>query len=182
MSFFLCTENGCNKKYKTRGKFEKHLINVHEKIADPNYEPVEITKDNRKTVESIRNNEAEKKTADAKKEALLRKNALEEETKIAFEKAEQERFITIQKEKLRLQEEAVQKLAELQELQNLCLQRAKESEECCMCLVAPRDTCIVPCGHKYFCNPCIVNYHTLNPRKGCPICRSEIVIISRVYE
>ncbi len=173
--FYLCTEAGCNKKYKTFTKFESHLLAVHSKIADSTIIPVEITKDNRKTVENARDSKVKKEEQAKKKAEILRQAALEEEAKRVADEATAERYMALELEKVRLIEETVK-------MQALYLQRIKDSEECCMCLAAPRDAIVTPCGHKYFCFDCITNYRSADPQKGCPMCRSDIILISRVYE
>jgi hypothetical protein len=73
--------------------------------------------------------------------------------------------------------------SELQALQAQCLKRVTEAtnDECCLCMEAPRDSLVAPCGHKFFCNPCITAYWAANPHKGCPVCRTPIVLVTRVF-
>jgi len=52
---------------------------------------------------------------------------------------------------------------------------------CEMCLVAPRDTriALVPCGHQRFCESCANEVH--NQGRGCPLCRTPINMLLRLY-
>jgi len=52
---------------------------------------------------------------------------------------------------------------------------------CELCLVAPRDTLIalVPCGHQRFCESCANEVH--NQECGCPLCRTPINMLLRLY-
>ena len=56
------------------------------------------------------------------------------------------------------------------------------NDDCCeVCLVAPRDTrvALVPCGHQRFCASCATEVH--NQGRGCPICRSAIHMVLRLF-
>ena len=55
-SFYLCPEINCNRKYKTKNKLIDHLLQIHKIIAHEVGEPVEITKENKKNVENMKNN------------------------------------------------------------------------------------------------------------------------------
>jgi len=173
--FYLCTEKDCNKKYKTFSKFENHLLAVHSKIADPATEPLEITKDNRKVVEAARDKKVKKDGKAEKKAEILRQAEVDRIAKHAAEEATVERYVALEIEKVRLAEEAIK-------LQALCIQRVKDSEDCCLCLSAPRNAVVTPCGHKFYCFECITAYREADPRKGCPVCRSDIILLSKVYE
>jgi hypothetical protein len=51
---------------------------------------------------------------------------------------------------------------------------------CCVCLEREKDTLLSPCGHKAFCSECATS---LQRRTGvCPICRTAIRDVIRVYE
>lgn len=57
----------------------------------------------------------------------------------------------------------------------------KNLDECTICCEDKADTAIIPCGHKYFCYKCIDIYWKTHPNKGCPICRSDILTISKIF-
>ena len=180
--FYLCTEKHCNRKYKTFDKFQNHLLQVHEKIANLSSELVEINQDNKKQVEVTRNNKVEEETKDAKKQEILRRIELEKQAKLEVQSAEIDRYRAIYDEELRQKEVELKKAADLQAIQGMYIQRVEDNKECCLCISSPRDTAILPCGHKFFCYPCITEYHTLDPCKGCPICRGKISMISKIFE
>ena len=52
---------------------------------------------------------------------------------------------------------------------------------CEVCLAQPRDTrfALVPCGHQRFCESCVNEMH--NQGQGCPICRTPINMLLRMY-
>jgi len=52
---------------------------------------------------------------------------------------------------------------------------------CCICLDGPRDTVLIPCGHKHFCYSCIEMY-CKDPVKTCPICKVKITTYAKVFE
>ena len=52
---------------------------------------------------------------------------------------------------------------------------------CSCCYEHECDTTVVPCGHLAFCYSCIEAYHIDYPNKGCPICDSEIIMITKIY-
>eukprot|EP00929_Paragymnodinium_shiwhaense_P072228 TRINITY_DN36658_c0_g1_i1.p1 TRINITY_DN36658_c0_g1~~TRINITY_DN36658_c0_g1_i1.p1 ORF type:complete len:255 (-),score=53.46 TRINITY_DN36658_c0_g1_i1:400-1164(-) len=51
---------------------------------------------------------------------------------------------------------------------------------CCVCLTAPNDSVLTPCGHKAMCLACA--QHLLKRSRACPICRSTIGGVVRVFE
>jgi hypothetical protein len=56
------------------------------------------------------------------------------------------------------------------------------SNECCICYEAVANTAVIPCGHKFFCYPCITNHQEVYSHKGCPFCRGVVEGIVKIYE
>ena len=54
-------------------------------------------------------------------------------------------------------------------------------ENCKVCLVAPMDPriALVPCGHRRFCGPCAEEVR--NMELCCPMCRSPIQMLLRLF-
>jgi len=55
-----------------------------------------------------------------------------------------------------------------------------QMEACILCCVAPKNTLLAPCGHVSTCFKCAEKLQALCTRE-CPICRSHIQAIYRVY-
>jgi len=54
-------------------------------------------------------------------------------------------------------------------------------EYCKVCMVAPRQHfAIVPCGHACFCEGCAMRVAEADGR--CPVCRTEIIMVMRVFK
>lgn len=50
--FYLCVQDGCNRKYKTPAKLIKHCVNDHQLVVSESpLTPVILTKDKKKSVE-----------------------------------------------------------------------------------------------------------------------------------
>ena len=54
-------------------------------------------------------------------------------------------------------------------------------DSCEVCFVAPRDArfALVPCGHQRFCESCANAVH--DQSRGCPLCRTPITLVLRLY-
>ena len=69
------------------------------------------------------------------------------------------------------------------QLQTVCPVSAPPSQDMCeVCLIEQRDArlAFVPCeGHQRFCASCVA--HLEQQARGCPICRSEITMVLRLY-
>jgi len=54
------------------------------------------------------------------------------------------------------------------------------STQCEICMAAPRESAFVPCGHGHFCDACASR---IAGQQGaiCPICRTQITDILRVF-
>lgn len=66
-----------------------------------------------------------------------------------------------------------------------CVADANESgdgqmEACILCCIAPKNTLLAPCGHVSTCFKCAEKLQVLSTRE-CPICRSHIQAVYRVY-
>jgi len=61
------------------------------------------------------------------------------------------------------------------------VQHAVEEPTCEVCLVQPPQArlALVPCGHHGFCDTCINAVY--EQRRGCPVCRTPINMILRLY-
>mmetsp|Transcript_45322 Transcript_45322/g.75599 ORF Transcript_45322/g.75599 Transcript_45322/m.75599 type:complete len:351 (-) Transcript_45322:24-1076(-) len=68
-----------------------------------------------------------------------------------------------------------------------------DGKSCCVCLDAPREVALLPCGHVALCFACASTLANKRPSKnkqseakhggyhGCPICRKRIDSVARVY-
>jgi len=197
MSFFyLCTELGCNKKYKTQDKFINHLLESHQ-ITNPIIaNPVEITKDNKKAIETNRNNGKKqeqreqmiKEIEDKKQlEQLAKKEAedrYKEEQIQHYRQLEQEKLkndaekVRLDGEKLRLEQSHIEMMIHVQ--QNFQKEQ-NNHEDCLICTEKPAEMALVPCGHKIFCQGCVLDYMNKYIHKGCPFCRMHIQSVVKIY-
>ena len=80
-SFYLCSAQGCNKKYKTKEKLIDHLLVVHKQICEEDPESVEITKENKKTVSKEKDRSVEASNKEKLRQEVERKMQLELEIK-----------------------------------------------------------------------------------------------------
>ena len=55
------------------------------------------------------------------------------------------------------------------------------SIECVICAVNKADTAAIPCGHKFFCYECIDSYNQNFSHRGCPICRKDIMYVTKIF-
>jgi hypothetical protein len=58
---------------------------------------------------------------------------------------------------------------------------APHEEVCVVCLEAPADSAIVPCGHMCGCHSCLVRIQTSGSAL-CPICRGPVTSTIRIYK
>ena len=110
---------------------------------------------------------------------------------------------TLEREQLKLREEKLQfektvtdqlenneeYLAKKLVIENLalefnarCLVNAAVSDECCICMDAPKDTVLVPCGHKSCCYACVEKHCKGKANNVCPICKAEVTTFVKVFE
>lgn len=206
--FYLCTQEGCKRKYKTAVKWVNHLTKDHgvENPALPDPVPYDRKKNNKKNIivfyktdteRSRRQREIEpvvrarrqreieaveraKRQREIEEEAARHQRELEEEAARRQREIEEE---AIREAEVQLRERYGQEYIKLEEEKMRIVQRVKDNpDECCICYDAPADTAVIPCGHKYFCHPCILNQKTNYSQQGCPFCRGPIFDILKVYE
>lgn len=135
--FYSCTQPNCNRKYKTKEKFIKHL-SVDHKLANIDANQCISTP----IVKHSKNN-----------------------SKICLPLANDSLINNSQ----------VISLPQLPEI-------PQEPQVCTICYTKECDTVIVPCGHLTCCYDCVNEYHNSNPDKGCPICRTNIVCLTKIYK
>ncbi len=164
--FFLCTQLGCNRKYKTEKKLIVHLQDKHqvEEIVLP--DAIEVGKN-----EKIRDNDHFQRIQQTHQliEETRQRKTLREKARYAAEErlAQQygEQYFQEQEETLRIQ------------------QRVKENaDDCAICFERPQNAAAVPCGHAYFCFVCLLNQFTNHREKGCPFCREKIDKVVKLFQ
>jgi len=181
--FYHCIVEGCNRKYKTALRLKEHLLKEHERDipedqlpeAKENVKPTKEEKkqarDEKKKQERIAIEEEERKKKEAMIQERQKKEKEERELKEIAEKQEREanieKYRTLERKKL----EMLEKIAE-----------EKEDKLCQICMDAEREAAPMPCGHKLFCFKCISSFREKNPRKGCPYCNKEIIMVCKIYE
>ena len=191
--FYLCTELNCNRKYKTKDKLVNHLLDVHSVVVDNIPAPVAITKDNKKLVENRKDTLKKDELREKKIKEIQQLREIEESAKAEFNekyKLEQIEILRqIEEEKINLEKVKLEQTNELLKLDQAWLHIRdkfqknfeKNPNDCVICTTEKADTAVIPCGHKYFCYKCIDDYHKKEPRKGCPMCRQEIIMISKIF-
>mmetsp|Transcript_35114 Transcript_35114/g.76740 ORF Transcript_35114/g.76740 Transcript_35114/m.76740 type:complete len:404 (-) Transcript_35114:383-1594(-) len=78
---------------------------------------------------------------------------------------------------------------EVAERERLLQSEAQRLQEaCCVCMDAPQEACLTPCGHVALCYTCALTLAKAARRKGpntpantCPICRKRIKAATRMY-
>ena len=185
--FYLCTEFGCNKKYKTQDKFINHLLESHQ-ITNPIIgEPIEITKDNKKIIETNRNNSKKQEQRDQlikeieqkKQIELLAKKDAEErykEEQIQHYRQLEQIKLKLDADKLRLEQLHIEMMTRIQK--NI---EQNKHNECVICTDKPAEMALVPCGHKNICQECVLEYMEKYSHKGCPLCRMHIQSVVKIY-
>jgi len=192
--FHLCPELNCNRKYKTKVKLVNHLLEIHKIIADDIQDPVEITKENKKNIENKKNTvkQSEKRELLIKEIEIKRQLELKakEEAEELYKQQQIEKYNLIELEKIRLQDEKLKleqinfekfKLLEEEKLNKLADDQSEKKAICSICFDSDANAAVVPCGHSTFCYECISSHHVNNQNKVCPICRTEIVMIIKLY-
>jgi E3 ubiquitin-protein ligase MUL1 len=56
-----------------------------------------------------------------------------------------------------------------------------EEEMCVLCLDAPKDHIITPCGHQCVCGACAEKLKRVKRNPACPICREPINATFKVF-
>ncbi|EHH22333.1 hypothetical protein EGK_05574, partial [Macaca mulatta] len=54
--------------------------------------------------------------------------------------------------------------------------KATSGEECAICFYHAANTCLVPCGHTYFCRCCA--WRVFRDTAKCPVCRWQIEAVA----
>ena len=173
--FYLCPEEGCNRKYKRKDKLENHLLETHKRIIDNIGESIEITKENKKKIESERNEQCKKLNLEEIRIEIERTKQLELDCRKRAEDEMMESYRKIEEEKLKLEVKWVDILDRISKRDIV------NDTDCCICFERPADSAPSPCGHKNFCLECISDYHVSFPNRGCPVCRREILMVNRIY-
>ena len=161
-SFYLCPQPECNRKYKTERSWVMH-VKQHgvENPALP--DPVEIEKK-----QKVRSNAKLRPLDDTVAKARKQRQLEDEAKREADEKLKEkygEEYTQIQEETLRIQK------------------RVRENpNDCCICSDVPADSAVSPCGHAYFCYPCLANCQINYKSRGCPFCRGPIVKAIKIYQ
>ncbi|MFA6159050.1 MAG: RING-HC finger protein [Candidatus Paceibacterota bacterium] len=192
-AFFLCQAAGCNRKYKTRSKFNAHMFEAHKAVVP--YEdvaPIEFTDANRKHIEADRNATSRMKAVEAEKRRDAERRALLAAAEDNHRATEAERYRLLQEDLLAAQEQEIsiarsqlesKRMGEeaVLELQSRCIQNLMaNAEDCCICMSEPREFATIPCGHCYFCAACI-NSHVETNGYSCPICRATVSQICKIH-
>lgn len=106
---------------------------------------------------------------------LEREKKIEEKLKQELEAKYKEEYEKL--EKMKLEKERV----ELELIKNIQTRIASNPETCSICFDSPSDTAVVPCGHKFFCYDCIVNYKFSKDNATCPMCRTKIDSVIKIF-
>lgn len=71
------------------------------------------------------------------------------------------------------------KRLELPPVTKSIMEVAAVSDECVVCMDAPKDTALLSCGHRCVCAACAKSL--TETKAACPICRAPIVSITKVF-
>lgn len=86
-----------------------------------------------------------------------------------------DKYKSLEAEKIKSNELKIRNDNLIIELNKGCIENTKNSDKCCICMDGPRDTVLVPCGHKFCCYSCIDDHCGRNKRVA-------ITIYTKVYE
>ena len=152
MSFYICPQNGCNRKYKLKEKLMEEQI---KQIL-----------------------EQQRITEQARIDAQIK---FKEEQQLRFTELESQK-LKKEEDQLRIEQEQINLESVTIEFNKKCLQNAEANgHDCCICMVKPCDSAPTPCGHKKFCYECITTYNRNNRGRGCPICRNPIETLTKIF-
>ena len=191
--FYLCHELTCNKKFKTGQKLINHALVVHNIILEQLPDPIKITKDNKKQEKQKKNEHVKKELYEQKIKEIERKKELDAQAKSeAEEKYKQgqiEKYRLLEEEKIKHEQEKLKQLQDIKKVEDHWIELQtkiqsncnQNSELCSICFENNCDTAVIPCGHKFFCYECIDNYHKKFVSKGCPMCRSQIKMLNKIF-
>jgi hypothetical protein len=86
----------------------------------------------------------------------------------------------LEKEKETLMRKLRQVDTELGSSSNLAAAREEGAHTCVVCMDAPNDHVILPCGHMCVCGPCVEMLRQAQ-WPACPLCRTHITLAARVF-
>jgi len=185
-------------KEKTLELQEKYMEKQMEKYAsidlkklqdyEQNQQLKQITLQVKKEVEEKYTNGflliEQKKLQEQEKQVKVEQKKLQEQEKKL--KLEQKK-LQEQEKKLKLEQEKQLKSKQIEnqiDEQFIALIKSNLSNDVSMCSICTEnnaDTAVIPCGHKFFCYDCIDLYHKTHKLKGCPLCRKEILCVTRIF-
>lgn len=191
--FYLCSELNCNRKYKTKERMEHHMLTVHKITDGVIKDPIEITQQNKKSEENKRNSIKKHELYELQKKEIERKKELDlqakKEADELYKQEQIQKYKELELKKLSQLEEKLQleqKQKEVDEkwvslIANIQNRVAVNSNCCCICDCNNADTAAIPCGHMHFCFDCIHNYSKTYAHRGCPICRTTITMVAKIF-
>ena len=112
--------------------------------------------------------------APTRKEMLAKSDEFVTKTTAELNEARQLK-IDCDKQERTLQQEQQQLLGRLGGME-----RAASDDSCSICLTAAKTHVLTPCGHKCMCEQCA--YAGYRAGSQCPICRSRVQSVMRVYD
>jgi len=54
-------------------------------------------------------------------------------------------------------------------------------DNCIICLTAPKNAVLVPCGHQSMCHDCALKWLFANRNRQCPICRQRVKRVQKIF-
>lgn len=182
MSFFLCEQPNCNRKYKTPDKWVKHVMQAHGIVEPVLPHTVQLNQRSFKNRDLKQANDLKRQT-----ELSAARAKFQEESNILAEKefaasraaaylADKERLLEEQRQLNEIQAELVNGMRAMQDRLN------RDPEGCCICAERPSDASVVPCGHAFFCFVCLTNQFDNFRSKGCPYCRQPMERVMSLFQ
>jgi hypothetical protein len=158
--FYNCTQPNCNRKYKTKEKFIKHLSLDHKLVEiDTNQCIATTIVKHSKNTSKIFSPQVLANIPSANNSSV--NNSPSNSSPSNSSPANS---------------------SSVNNLPAISLPQESELPVCTICYVKECDTVVVPCGHLSCCYDCVNEYHTSNPDKGCPICRTDIICLTKIYK
>jgi hypothetical protein len=200
MSFYLCDELNCKRKYKTKPKLIDHILSTHQRIIEEGSigEPVVITNETKKNIDDNHQKQIKKHNKELKKAQIIKDLQEKEELlRIAKEKSNElfkneqiEMYRQLELKKITQQNQQIELEQKKQEIElkwvtliaQIQQNYQNNTEDCCICFENPVNTAPTPCGHLNFCYTCIYDYSQQFKHKGCPICKTPIKSVNKIYQ
>ena len=144
----------------------------------------------RREIEEIAKQEAETRYRVEFKEEWMahirEREALEVERtrrRAEAEAASVARAIDTENQRARADRELFELKAQIETERLSIVRRVNENPgDCAVCLERPSGgAAVIPCGHAYFCLPCLTNCAVNYKRRGCPFCRGPITKIQPLF-